>query len=102
MYTRQMFINDLEELIIVFKEEVQKREQGIVGNSDVDELRNVFLDEFYVLLEQAKSNSLPPRGKRQLESTWVALDQWDNSPDKQDIMSTKFFQLSQNYKHNLE
>jgi len=107
MYTKQMFVADLEEVIDLLEKEAQRLEKGLtsegiaIDNSNItgDWLRRVFVSELEMLLNQAKTNTLPQKGKRQIGSVWHASDQWSN---KSSILSDKFFGLATKYRNNLE
>jgi len=107
MYTKQMFTHDLEEVIGLLEKEAKTLEQGLpsegiaVGNQNItgDWLRRVFIAELEMLLYQTKTNTLPPRGKRQIGSVWHATDQWSNKSSR---LSEKFGNLANNYREKLE
>ena len=99
MYTRQMFIRDLEELILICEEQLNQRKQGIEGDGTIGQLSNDIIPECKILLQQAKLNQLPPKGKRWMHSAWHVIDGWNNKVISH--MAEKILDLADNYEEKL-
>jgi len=100
MYTKQRFICDLEEIIAICERELEERKQGIEGHGSVEELEGFFIPEFTRLLEQAKTDTLPPKGKRWLSSAGLADDHWDF--EYTSVLQEKLFILDNKYRYKLK
>jgi len=100
MYTKQTFIKDIEELIVLCQTELEKRKQGIVGDFSVKQLEDYVIPELKTLLKQTQLNSLPVKEKRRLGSASLLVDCWVMK--KSPPMSVKLFALADNYRNNLE
>lgn len=97
-YSINDFINELKDVINEINKETVNRKNGISGDGTVEQL-NFFLDELQDLLKNALSNSIPPRGQRNVTFTWYITDSWDLTTDSN--IRKKLMNLADNYKRKL-
>jgi len=101
-YTKQMFIKDLKELIPICEEELNQRKQGVVGDGTIGQLESFIIPELKKLVEQTKTDTLPPREVRRLGSAEIVIFNGGWNHQVGSLMGDKIIDLADNYEKNLE
>ena len=69
-------LNNISDCIKICQEEIEKRNNGIKGESTLEQLENVILPELNKLFNQLKNDSIPLQKDRYLTSFAYAFKIW--------------------------